>query len=257
LDLRAAAVLVVATFAAGLFAGTAAAQAPGSPPSVVANPDMLARDLDMYANADKICWTREEPVTVDWLAERDAGYRRGAFSRYHLSELEDGWRWVRRDASSGPDLRPSERGVKGAPYTDMEVHARGADDGWALYSIDSELTTGQVRFSWTAPARRICMSDGLRVAAGAEVIAGEPGARQIGFVLPLTAEQRLAEGAKVKACSPQGSTGVDSEIDYMADAGRCERELYHLDPAREWAIWVKLPESFYVIYSYVPEGRKE
>ena len=217
---------------------------------------MLARDL-LGANADKICWTREEPVAVDWLAERDAGYRRGAFSRYHLSELDDGWHWVRRDASRGPDLRPSEGAVRGVPYTDLEVHARGVDEGWALFSIDSELANGQVRFAWTAPPPKICMSDGLRVSASAEVIAGKPGARQVGFVLPLTTEQRLMEGIDVKACSPQSTTGVDSEIDYLSDVGSCERELYHLDPTREWALWVRLPESFYVIYSYLPEGRRK
>lgn len=237
-------------------AGVAAAQAPGGPPSVIANPGMLARDLDVYANADKICWTRAEPVSVDWLAERDAGFRRGAYSRYHLSELEDGWRWVRRDASRGPDLRAAKSAVRGVPYTDLEVHARGLDEGWALYSIDSELATGQVRFSWTTPPQKICMSDGLQVTARAEVVAGEPGARGVGFVLPLTMEQRLMEGAEVKACSPQSSTGVDSAIDFLSDVGRCQRELYHLDPAREWALWVKLPESFYIIYSYLPEGSR-
>ncbi len=242
----------------GTLAGTAAAQGPGSqPPSVIANPGMLARELDVYANADELCWTRGEPVSVDWLAERDAGYRRGAFSRYHLSELGDGWRWVRRDASRGPDLRASSGAVQGIPYTDLEVHARGVDEGWALYTIDSDLAVGQVRFAWTAPPAKICMSAGIRVSASAEVVAGEPGARQVGFVLPLTEEQRLVERADVKACSPQATTGVDSEIDFVSDSGRCERELYHLDPTRDWAIWVKLPESFYVIYSYVPEGREE
>lgn len=239
-------------------AGTAAAQGPGStPPSVIANPGMLARDLDVYANADKICWTREAPVSVDWLAERDAGYRRGAFSRYHLSEIDDGWRWVRRDASRGPDLRASEGAVQGVPYTDLEVHARGVDDSWALYSIDSELSTGQVRFNWTPPPPRICMSEGIRISASAEVVAGAPGARQVGFVMPLTTEQLRVEGAEVKACSPQSTTGVDSETGYLSDVGHCVRELYHLEPTREWALWVKLPESFYVVYSYVPEGRRK
>jgi len=234
------------------------AQGPGSaPPTVIADPGMLAKELDVYANADKFCWTRGDPVSVDWLAERDAGYRRGAFSRYHLSELDDGWRWVRRDASRGPDLRASTALVRGIPYTDLEVHARGKDDGWALYSIDSELAVGEVRFGWTAPPARICMSDGIRVSASAEVVAGDPGARQVGFVLPLSAEQRLAEGVEVKACSPQSTTGVDSEIGYLQDVGRCERELYHLDPTRGWAVWVKLPESFFVVYSYVPEGRRK
>lgn len=237
-------------------AGTAAGQQ-ASPPSVVANSGMLARDLDLRANADKICWTRGEPVAVDWLAERDAGYRRGAFSRYHLSDLDDGWRWVRRDASRGPDLRSSEGTVRGLPYTDLEVHARGTVEGSALYSIDSELAVGQVRFAWAAPPTRLCMSDGLQLDATATVVAGEPGARQVGFVLPLTQEQRSAEGREVKACSPQASTGVDSEVGYLADTGRCERELFHLDPAGEWALWVKLPESFFVIYSYVPEGRRK
>jgi len=255
MQLLAGRALVVAALAA--VAVPAAAQDPGGPPSVIADPGMLARDLDLYENADKICWTRAEPVSVDWLAERDAGYRRGAFSRYHLSELEDGWRWVRRDASRGPDLRPAEVTVRGVPYTDLEVHARGVDEGWAVYSIDSELASGRVRFAWTTPPEKICMSDGLRVSASAEVMEGEPGARQVGFVLPLTAEQRLAEGAEVKACSPQSSTGVDSEIDYLSDVGRCERELYHLDPTRGWALWVKLPESFYVVYSYVSEKRRQ
>lgn len=253
---RAIRVLILVVLA--MVAGAATAQGPGSaPPAVIANPDMLARDLELYANADKFCWTRGEPVSVDWLAERDAGYRRGAFSRYHLSELEDGWRWARRDASRGPDLRAADGAVRGVPNTDLEVHARGVDEGWALYTIDSELAVGQVRFEWTAPPQKICMSDGISVRASAEVVAGEPGARQVGFVLPLTTEQRLMDGAEVKACSPQSTTGVDSEVGYLSDEGRCERQLYHLDPTREWTFWVKLPESFYVIYSYVPEGRRE
>lgn len=252
---RAARALVVALVAA--FAGAAAAQNPLPTPPIVADSNMLARELELHANADRFCWTREEPLSVDWLAERDAGFRRGAYSRYHLSELEDGWRWVRRDASRGPDLRAAKSAVRGVPHTDLEVHARGLDEGWALYSIDSELATGQVRFSWTTPPRKICMSDGLQVTARAEVVAGEPGAQVVGFVLPLTMEQRLMEGAEVKACSPQSSTGVDSAIDFLSDVGRCQRKLYHLDPAREWALWVRLPESFYVSYSYVPEGRRK
>jgi hypothetical protein len=79
----------------------------------------------------------------------------------------------------------------------------------------------------------------------------------VGFVLPLTAEQRGVEGVEVKACSPQSTTGVDSEANYLRDDGLCVRELYHLEPTREWALWLKLPESFYVVYSYVPEGPRK
>jgi hypothetical protein len=249
-------ILAVVVFA-GL-AGPADAQVDvASRPSVIANPDMLARELDRYENADKICWIRQEPVTVDWLAERDAGFRRGAYSRYHLSELPDGWRWVRRDAAYGPDLAAANLAVQGIPYTDLEVHAgTEADEGWALLTVDSELSTGQVRFAWTVPPQRVCMADGLHMTAQAEVVAGTPGARQVGFVLPLTAEQRLEEGETVKACSPSSTTGVDSEIGFLSDSGQCARELYHLDPVGEWSLWVNLPESFLVVYPYWPEGRK-
>ncbi len=232
------------------------AQGEYEPPTAGAGVSDLDREMDRRANAADICWAREQPVAVDWLAEQDSGFRRGAFARYHLSEIDDGWRWVRRDASYGPDLRATQA-VQGVPYSELMVHGRGLESPWALLAVDSELANGQVRFGWTAPPAKICMADGLNIRATVEVVNGAPGAQQIVVALPLTQEQVLDEGEAVKACSPQSSTGVDSEINYMTDAGRCERELFHLDPRSEWSVWVHLPESFYVIYRYVPVGMEE
>lgn len=251
LPVRLLCLVVLATLAVAVHA-----QGPDAPPSVIAHPDMLARELDVRANADRICWTREAPRAVDWLAERDPSYRRGEFSRYHLSELEDGWRWVRRDASYGPDLR-SSGAVEGVPYTDLEVHGLHEPTGWAVYEIDSELASGRARFEWTLPPASLCMADGLALEASAAILEGNPGARNVQFVLPLTAEQQQIEGPEVKACSPNATTGVDGEIEFRRDAGRCVRDLYHLDPASAWAVWVRLPESFFVIYNYVPNGAKK
>jgi hypothetical protein len=245
--------LVVAILAVP--AAAAAAQS-YDPLSATVDPGILDRELDVRANAVNICWTRDEPVTVDWLAGQDATYRKNAFSRYHLSELEDGWRWVRRDASRGPDIRAAANGVAGIPYSDLEVHARATEASWALLEVDSDLASGAVRFEWDAPPARICMADGLNVGATVEVTEGQPGAQQIVVILPLTQEQVRAEGPDVKACSPRSSTGIDSAVDYLSDEGRCVRELYHLDSRSEWAVWVNLPESFYVVYRYVPDQHK-
>ena len=237
-------------------AGEVAAQGPGARPSIIANPDMLARELDVRGNADKICWQRQDPLTVDWLAERDAQYRRGTYARYHLAEIDDGWRWVRRDGGASPDLRTSDAAVKGVPYTELEVHT-GMDSGWAEFVVDSPINQGRVRFDWSLPPARICMADGLHLEATAEVIAGDPGAHNVFYVLPLDPEQRAAEGAEVKACSPQATTGIDSAVDYLTDAGACHRELYHLDASSEWSLWVRLPADFFVVYRYAPADREK
>jgi hypothetical protein len=236
-------------------AAAAAAQS-YDPLAATVDPGTLDRELENRANAANLCWTRDAPVTVDWLAGQDAAYRQNAFSRYHLSEIEDGWHWVRRDASRGPDIRATANGVAGIPYAELEVHARGSGDSWALLEVDSELTAGIVRFEWDAPPEKLCMADGLHLGATVDVLEGQPGAQQIVVVLPLTQDQVRAEGPDVKACSPRSSTGIDSEVDYLSDAGRCVRELYHLDPLAEWSVWVNLPESFYVVYRYVPVRHK-
>ncbi|NKB90320.1 MAG: hypothetical protein GKS06_19105 [Acidobacteria bacterium] len=218
-----------------------------------ADPSVVAKEMDARNNASNICWRRGEPVTVDWLAEHDTAFRRGAYSRYHLSELEDGWKWVRRDGGAGPDLRPT---VEGVPYAELNVHARGTDDPFATLDVDSDLASGSVRFDWTAPPERLCMSDGLQLSAGATVEGGTPGARDVVIVLPLDAKQVAVQDAAVKACSPHSTTGVDTAVDLLQDSGRCERELFHLDPRAGWAVWVNLPESFYVVYQYEPDSRK-
>ncbi len=235
-------------------AGEAAAQ---EIPTIVANPEMLGSDLDRFENADKICWKRGEPRSVDWLAQRDAGYR-AVFRRYGFQETDDGWRWFRGDRNPGTELRPVDAAsVKGETALDLEVHHGHADGApWATLAIAGPLRNGSVRFDWTLPPERICMSEVLELEARVAVAEGEPGAHKIMFVLPLDEEQMAAEGAEVKACSPSESTAIDSEIDLYEDVGACERTIYQLRPFAPWDLWVSLPESFYVVYPYEPDVRR-
>lgn len=233
--------------------GAAAPAAAQEIPQVIAHPEMLERELDRFENADKICWKRGEPRSVDWLAQRDAGYR-ALLSRYGFQETDDGWRWYRGDLSRGSELRPVEGEVRGETAVDLEVHhGHASGEPWATLAIAGPLKEGGVRFDWTLPPERVCMSEGLALTARVAVTDGEPGAHKIMFVMPLDQEQMALEGPEVKACSPNASTSVDSEIDFDEDHGVCERQIYHLQPMAAWDLWVSLPESFYVVYPYEPD----
>lgn len=243
-----------------LWPAAAGAQGPGStPPSVVAHPDMLERELAARVDADKICWRLGEPRTVDWVARQDPVYRREVFGRYLLESIEGGWLWLLDDGSRGGDLRPApEERVKGLRLTHLEVHhGYGGAAGWAEETIDGPLTRGRLRFEWTVPPERLCMADGLSLSARVEVLEGEPGAEKILFVLPLTREQMRREGPDVKACSPSASTAVDSQLGILRDEGRCHRSLAHLQEGAVWSIWLSLPESFWIVYPYEPLERQK
>lgn len=243
----------------GAVAGVAQAQGAG-PPSVLASPDSLERDLAAYANpnADKICWLRGEAMTVDWVASRDSGFRRDIFSRYSLEQIDGGWRWYRRDGADGNNLRATTPArPEGLTESEIEVHhGVGGARGDATFTVSGPLTRGEIRFDWTLPPERVCMSDGLTLEATVDVSDGDPGSQGIVFVVPLSQEQRDVQGVEVKACSPRNSTAVDSALGINHDVGGCRRELHHLQEASEWAVWVSLPESFYVVYPYSPDRRE-
>ncbi len=229
----------------------------GPPPGIVTEGVDLAEEARRRANAADLYWRRGDPQAVEWMADRDPGYRRDILSRYHFGQTEDGWSWVRRDAVRGNDVRSTQAGVvKGIPYTSLNVHASSETDAWAQFTIESALSTGQARFDWTAPPERICMADGLRLRASAEVVGGDPGNQRIFYVLPLTAAQSSESSEDVKACSPAAMTEVDATAGIDADAGQCRRELFHLDSTAPWTILLSLPESFYVVYSYQPDDGK-
>lgn len=224
--------------------------------SVVADPDMLNREINAHVNADKICWMRGEPVATDWVARRDPGYRRDVFSRYFLEETKGGWRWFRRDGSQGNSIRArSLAEVEGLTESELEAHHGEADgSGWAEFSVQGPLANGKIRFEWTVPPERICMADGLRLDVLAEVLEGNPGSQGIVFIVPLSKDQMGIQGRDVKACSPGSLTAVDSETGITRDEGVCKRPLDHMSPDSKWSIWVSLPESFYVVYPYEPDA---
>lgn len=222
---------------------------------VIPDFDMLNREINARLNADKICWTQAEPVAADWVARQDPGYRRDVFSRYFLEEIKDGWRWFRRDGSQGNSIRAtSSAQVEGLTESELEAHHGKRDrTGWAQFSVQGPLSNGKIRFEWTVPPERICMADGLRLEAVAEVVEGNPGSQGMVFIVPLSKDQMRIQGREVKACSPGSSTAVDSEIGITRDEGTCKRPLDHMSPDAKWSIWVSLPESFYVVYPYEPD----
>ncbi len=230
----------------------------GPPPGIVTEGvDLEEEEARRRANAAGICWRRAGPQAVEWMAERDPGYRRDVLDRYHFAQTGDGWSWVRRDAVRGNNVRATQAGaVEGIPYTSLSVHASAESDAWAQFTIESALTTGQARFEWIAPPERICMADGLRLQASAEVVGGDPGNQRIFYVLPLTEAQVSESSDDVKACSPATMTQVDAAAGISVDTGRCHRELFHLDSAAPLTILLSLPESFYVVYSYDPDDGK-
>ena len=245
------AALMVVSAVAGLGHAQEAGK-PVIPASELDGNEVLANHI---ADPSSICWELADPAASDWLAQRDAGYRQGIFERYVLDETENGWRWLRRDGSGTRDLRPAAGGVAGVPYTELEVHAR-TEEPWARLTVESALRTGRARFTWTAPPERLCMADGLRLEATAEVLDGEPGAQQLFYMLPLTPEQQQDDSDDVRACRRGSTTGIDSDFDVMRDEARCRRDLYHLVPGAPWTLMLSLPESFYVIYTYEPDAGK-
>jgi len=230
------------------------AQAPARP-SVVADPNALARDVNAHLKADEICWIRSEALTVDWVAAQDPGYRRDIFSHYVLVEMEDGWRWYRRDGSEGRSVHAAETTeVEGLTDYVLEAHpGEGQGRGNARLAVQGPLSSGEIAFDWSVPPERICMADGLHLDAAVQVAQGDPGSARIVFVVPLSREQMQAEGPEVKACSPTASTAVDSEIGFDRDRGTCERPLSQLEQGSSWSIWVGLPQSFFIVYPYAPQ----
>lgn len=232
-------------------APAALAQGPGAQ-SIVADPDGMNRELDAAA-ARKICWERGKARGADGVAEVDPAYRREVMGRYLMEETESGWRWLPAALAGRTDVRSSS---SAEGYTDrvLVVDLEDPARGRARLRVDGPLSRGEVELEWSVPPERVCLVDELDLEAGARVVEGSPGSYGIVFILPLTPDLLEARGEDVKACSPGSETLVDSEAGPTEDAGRCRRPLLHLRPGSRWAVWVGLPESFYVVYPYEPRN---
>ncbi|MFW6198500.1 MAG: hypothetical protein ACOC5E_01620 [Acidobacteriota bacterium] len=236
--------------AALLLAAVCPALAQNPIPRVPPDRDERPRHLPLRPH----CWERGPARATDWVAERNAEYRRGVFARYTLEPLDSGWRWYRRQLVEARNLRPS-RSIEGLVDSELVVRVppEGAE-GRASYRVDDSLHAGTVELEWSEPPELLCAHQRLDLRVGAHIVDGDPGEHRVGMVLPLSDEQRVESGSHVRACSPGDVVGVDSVTGIREDEGRCRRFLDHLPPGSSWSLMVTLPESFFVVYRYRPEG---
>lgn len=230
------------------------AQGPAGARSVIADPDGLNKAVVDLATARRTCWERGEPRAADYVAEQDPAYGRTVMARYLMEETDNGWRWLPADLVTRTDVRATG---SAEGYTDrvLEVDLADGHRGRARLRVDGPLSAGEVAFDWSVPPKRLCLADELDLDVHAEA-SGTPGSHGVFFILPLTREQMQVSGADVEACSPGQQTLVDPEIGLQDDDGRCVRPLTQLPVGDAWALWVSLPESFYVVYPYEPKHRK-
>lgn len=219
---------------------------PGSIGATDGDRVMDARDRRMLS---RICWQRSEPLGAEWMAEQNAAYRAEVFARYLLERTESGWRWLPSRSVGSNDLRATPEG-----YTDrlLEVFAGDGDRGRAELAVAGPLHTGTARFEWTTPPDRICMLEELDLRMWASVADGDPGTYGAAFLMPMSEEMLAVEGPEVTACSPRVKLELDGEAGLTEVEGACRRTLLHLQEGAGWALWVSLPESFYVVYPYAP-----